>query len=98
MKQRKQMRVYDLYRLAMVGKATKIRGIHQYWCNDDVTRVCITFENIHAQWIFQCGDEQDHKNLIRCVNRMLHSISVDDYAMAFAEYNKEYRRRWADEV
>lgn len=44
MKQRKQMRVYDLYRAAIIGKTSKIRGIHQYWCNDDVTRVVITFD------------------------------------------------------
>lgn len=94
MKQRKQMRVYDLYRSVIVGKATKIKGIHQYWCNDDVTRVCITFDSDPAQWIFQCRDEQDHKNVIRCVNRMLHSVSVENYSIVFAAYSREYRRRW----
>lgn len=101
MKQRKQMRVYDLYRLAIVDKASKIRGIHQYWCNDDVTRAVIAFENDKTSWIFCCRDEQDHKNLIRCVNRMLHFIEVERYDVALAEYNdynKEYHRRWTDEA
>ena len=95
MKQRKQMRVYDLYRFAIVGKATKIRGIHNYWCNEIVTNVCITFENDPGCWVFKCIDEQDHKNLIRCVNKMLHLINAEDYGAVFAEYNREYRRRWS---
>ena len=101
MKQRKQMRVYDLYRLAIVGKTSKIRGIHQYHCNVSVTSVCITFENDPTQWVFYCKDEQDHKNLIRCVNRMAHFIEVERYDVALAEYNdynKEYYRRWPDET
>lgn len=101
MKQRKQMRVYDLYRFAIVGKTSKIRGVHQYWCNDDVTRVCVAFESDPASWKFCCRDEQDHKNLIRCVNRMVHFIEVERYDVALAEYNdynKEYHRRWTDEA
>ena len=101
MKQRKQMRVYDLYRFAIVGKTSKIRGIHLYWCNETVTSVCITFDGDPTQWVFQCRDEQDHKNLIRCVNRMLHFIEVERYDVALSEYNdycKEYHRRWTDEA
>lgn len=101
MKQRKQMRVYDLYRFAIVGKTSKIRGIHRYWCDITVTSVVIAFENDNASWSFQCRDEQDHKNLIRCVNRMLHFIEVERYDVALAEYNdynKEYHRRWTDET
>lgn len=101
MKQRKQMRVYDLYRFAIVDKTSKIRGIRQYWCSETVTDVCITFEGDPAQWVFWCKDEQDHKNLIRCVNRMLHFIEVERYDVALAEYNdycKEYHRRWTDET
>ena len=101
MKQRKQMRVYDLYRFAMVGKTSKIRGIRRYWCDVTATSVCISFENDPAQWSFCCRDEQDHKNLIRCVNRMVHFIEVEQYDVALAEYNdynKEYHRRWTDEA
>lgn len=101
MKQRKQMRVYDLYRFAIVGKTSKIRGIHQYQCDEAVTRVCIAFESDPAPWEFCCKDEQDHKNLIRCVNRMLHFIEVERYDVALAEYNdynNEYHRRWTDEA
>lgn len=101
MKQRKQIRVYDLYRLAIVGKTSKIRGIHQYWSNKDVTNVCIAFEHDPAQWVFPCKDEQDHKNLIRCANRMLHFIETDRCDVALAEYNdycKEYHGRWTDEA
>ena len=97
MKQRKQMRVYDLYRFAIVDKTSKIRGIRQYRCNVSVTSVSITFENDPASWYFPCKDEQDHKNLIRCVNRMLHFIEVERYDVALAEYNdycNEYHRRW----
>ena len=100
MKQRKQMRVYDLYRLAIVGKTSKIRGIHLYWCNDDVTSVCISFEKDPAQWAFHCEDEQDHKNLIRCVNRMHHFIEVERYDVALDEYNdycNEHDSRWREE-
>lgn len=101
MKQRKQMRVYDLYRLAIVEKTSKIRGIHRYWCNESVTYVCISFEHDPAQWVFHCDDEQDHKCLIRCVNRMLHFIEIERYDVALAEYNdykNEYHRRWTDEA
>lgn len=103
MKQRKQMRVYDLYRLAIVGKTSKIRGIHQYLCNMKVTDVRIVFEDYPSfvSWYFRCKDEQDHKNLIRCVNRMLHFIEVERYDVALAEYNdynNEYHRRWTDEA
>lgn len=102
MKQRKQMRVYDLYRLAIAGKTSKIRGIHQYQCDEAVTSVCITLEDnpFPSHWYFRCKDEQDHKNLIRCVNRMLHFIEVERYDVALSEYNdycKEYHRRWTDE-
>lgn len=99
MKQRKQMRVYDLYRFAIVGKTSKIRGIRQYWCNDDVTRACISFEKDYT-YIFCCRDEQDHKNLIRCVNKMAHFIEIERVDIALAEYNdykNEYHRRWTDE-
>ena len=99
MKQRKQMRVYDLYRFAIVGKTSKIRGIHQYRCNKTVTGVRIAFEK-DCTYIFCCRDEQDHKSLIRCVNRMLHFIEVERYDVALSEYNdynKEYHRRWIDE-
>lgn len=101
MKQRKQMRVYDLYRLAIVEKTSKIRGIHRYWCNESVTSVCISFEHDPAQWVFYCKDEQDHKNLIRCVNKMVHFIEIghyDDALTAFYDYNREYHRRWANEA
>ena len=100
MKQRKQMRVYDLYRSVIVGKATKIRGIQRYWCNDDVTRVCIIFDGDPALWAFLCRDEQDHKNIIRCVNRILQFINAEEHDAAlieYSDYNKEYHRRWADE-
>lgn len=99
MKQRKQMRVYDLYRFAIVGKTSKIRGIHRYWCDITATSVVITFEDDPASWSFQCRDEQDHKNLIRCVNKMLYFLKVRRYDIALAkynEYNKEYHRRWTD--
>ena len=101
MKQRKQMRVYDLYRFAIVKKTSKIRGIRQYWCDRTVANVCIAFENDNTSWLFHCKDEQDHKNLIRCVNRILHFIEVEQYDVALAEYNdycKEYHRRWTDET
>ena len=101
MMQRKQMRVYDHYRFAIVGKISKIRGIYRYWCDITVTSVVIAFENDNASWSFQCRDEQDHKNLIRCVNRMLHFIEVERYDVALAEYNdynKEYHGRWTDET
>ena len=103
MKQRKQMRVYDLYRLAIVEKTSEIRGIHQYRCNETVTGVSITFEDspFPHHWYFSCKDEQDHKNLIRCVNKMLHFIEVARYDIALAAYNdycKEYHRRWANEA
>ena len=101
MKQRKQMRVYDLYRFAIVGKTSEIRGIHQYRCNETVTDVCITFEDDPVPWSFSCKDEQDHKNLIRCVNKMVHFIKVGRYDIALAKYNdygKEYHRRWTDEA
>lgn len=100
MKQRKQIRVYDLYRLAIAGKTSKIRGIHRYWCDITVTSVVIAFENDNASWSFQCRDEQDHKRLIRCVNRMLRFIETDRSDLALAEYNdyrNEYHRRWTDE-
>lgn len=100
MKQRKQMRVYDLYRFAIVGKTSKIRGIRHYSCDKTVTFVYITFDNDPASWSFYCKDEQDHKNLIRCVNRMVHFIETERGDLALAEYNdydKEYRRRWTDE-
>ena len=98
MKQRKQIRVYDLYRMAIIGKASKIRGIHQYGCNDDVTRVVITFDGDPGQWVFCCKDEQDHKNLIRCVNKMAHFIETNRYDIALCarnDYHREYHRRWA---
>lgn len=101
MKQRKQMRVYDLYRLAIVGKTSKIRGIHQYRCDKNVTVVGITFENYPGYWVFLCKDEQDHKNLIRCVNKMVHLIKIEREDIALAEYddyNREYCRRWKDET
>lgn len=100
MKQRKQMRVYDLYRLAIVGRTSEIRGIRHYSCDKTVTNMYITFENDPASWSFCCKDEQDHKNLIRCVNRMLHFIETERYDVALGEYNdynREYHRRWIDE-
>lgn len=101
MKQRKQMRVYDLYRLAMVGKTSKIRGIQEYKCDETMSRTIIVFEYNPISWIFYCKDEQDHKSLIRCVNRMLHFIKIEDYDMALVAYNdyyNEYYRRWEDEA
>lgn len=103
MKQRKQIRVYDLYRLAITGKASKIRGIHQYRCDETVTSACITLEDnpLPSHWYFRCRDEQDHKNLIRRVNKMVHFIEVGRYDIALAEYNdynREYHRRWIDEA
>lgn len=101
MKQRKQMRVYDLYRLAIVGRTSGIRGILHYSCDKTVTNVYVSFEHDPAQWVFYCKDEQDHKSLIRCVNRMLHFIEIERYDVALAEYNDyntEYHRRWTDET
>ena len=101
MKQRKQMRIYDLYRLAITGRTSEIRGIRQYQCNDGVTRVCISFDDDEfGPWYFRCKDEQDHKNLIRCVNKMIYFINAGrcDIALcAYNDYNREYHRRWADE-
>lgn len=99
MKQRKQMRVYDLYRLAITGKTSKIRGIHQYQCNKNVTYANVTFED-NDTWVFSCKDEQDHKNLIRCVNKMVHFIRMNRYDVAlcaYNDYNREYHRRWGDD-
>lgn len=100
MKQRKQMRVYDLYRLAITGRTSEIRGIRQYQCNKNVTIVYITFEDNNT-WVFYCKDEQDRKNLIRCVNKMVRFIETERGDLALAEYNdydNEYRRRWKDET
>lgn len=99
MKQRKQMRVYDLYRLAITGRTSEIRGIRQYQCNKTVTIVSITFED-NDTWVFYCKDEQDRKNLIRCVNKMVRFILMNRYDIAlcaYNDYNREYYRRWADE-
>ena len=96
MRQRKQMRVYDLYRLAIVGKTSKIRGIRQYQCDKNVTDVDVTFED-NDTWCFRCKDEQDHKNLIRCVNKMIYFINAGRYDIAlcaYNDYNREYHRRW----
>lgn len=98
MKQRKQIRVYDLYRMAIIGKASKIRGIRHYSCDDAVIRVYIIFDGPRlVPWVFRCKDEQDHKNLIRCVNKMIHFIEIgrEDTALAeYNDYNREYNRRW----
>lgn len=99
MKQRKQMRVYDLYRLAIAGRTSEIRGIRQYQCNKTVTIVSITFED-NVTWVFYCRDEQDRKNLIRCVNKMAHFIEMQFYDFALRarnDYYREYHRRWGSD-
>ena len=100
MKQRKQMRIYDLYRLAITGRTSEIRGIRQYQCNKNVTIVSITLKDNDTR-VFYCRDEQDRKNLIRCVNKMVHFIRMNRYDVAlcaYNDYNREYHRRWGDET
>lgn len=76
-KQKKQFRLYDIYRYAATGIMSNIAGIVSYECNDDASTIVVRFEDCTGE--FRKGvaknyfskNEFELKQIIKEVNKRL---------------------------
>ena len=75
MKQKKQFRLYDIYRSVCTNYKSVIRGINSYETkqyNDKFISVKIVF-NDGAEWFGYYSDEDELKELVTNVNKRLNN-------------------------
>ena len=72
-KQRKQLRLHDVYRCAVTGQVSDIRGIYHYDVSRDATelRVCFGDDKLPMEFVFLANDEAELRDTIYRINRML---------------------------
>ena len=76
-KQKKQFRLYDIYRYAATGQMSEISGIVSYECNDDASTIVVRFEDHTGE--FEQGvaknyfarNEFELKQIVKEVNQRL---------------------------
>lgn len=70
---KKQFRLYDIYRTAVTGDTSAIKGIKSYYAIKlkHSLHVRITFENTIGEFDTYCDDEKQAKLLVREVNKRL---------------------------
>lgn len=70
---KKQFRQYDIYRTAVTGNMSAIKGIKSYYAIKlkDSLHIRVTFENEIGEFDTYCDDEKQVKLLVREVNKHL---------------------------
>lgn len=74
MKQKKQFRLYDIYRASVTNYKSAIKGIKSYYVMqllDHSLHIRITFENEIGEFDTYCSEENELKLLVREVNKHL---------------------------
>ena len=76
LKEKKQFRLYDIYRYAATGIMSNIRGIDSYECNDDASTVVVRFVDITGEFNelsvnYFAKSEYDLKQIVKEVNKRL---------------------------
>ena len=69
-KYKKQFRLYDIYRYAVTGVESKIKGIHSYEVNRDATAMTIRFGDEYIK-VYFASNEAELKDIVRAVNKRL---------------------------
>lgn len=68
MKIKKQFRLFDLYRYAILGLKSQFEGIEDYDCNNDVSVIIVTFCG-GGQRIYFAQNENELKDTIKHINK-----------------------------
>lgn len=70
-KDKKQFRLYDIYRYAATGTESHIRGIHSYEVNRDATVMTVRFGDYDHSKIYFASNEQELRDIVRSINKHL---------------------------
>lgn len=73
---KKQFRLYDIYRYAATNEPSHIKGIARYTVNADATQINVWFNDDAAPQNYVAGNEQDRKDIIRAVNKVLNNCNT----------------------
>ena len=70
-KNKKQFRLYDIYRCAATGCISKIVGIETYEANKDASTINITLKNDSMSRVYFCSNEDERKDVVKLINKKL---------------------------
>lgn len=76
-REKKQFRLYDIYRYAATGNMSNIRGIISYECSDDASCVVVRFVDHTGEFkhgipkMYFAKTEYDLKQIVKEVNKRL---------------------------
>lgn len=76
-KQKKQFRLYDVYRYATTTQMSNIAGLLSYECNRDATTLTVRFIDYSGKYetgipkIYFCNTEKELKKAIKSINKQL---------------------------
>ena len=74
MKQKKQFRLYDVYRYAVTGVQSNIEGISEYEVNKECTCIKVAFTDGTSRYDWP-KNETELKTFIRYTNKLLNNCN-----------------------
>jgi hypothetical protein len=90
-KERKQLRLHDIYRCAVTGLVSNIRGILHYDVSRDATelRICVGDDNnLPLEFTFLANDEAELRDTIYRINKMLNGSNPPRHKVNHARGEK----------
>jgi hypothetical protein len=75
-KQKKQFRLYDIYRYIVTGETSQIKGIHSYDCNKDGSIITVDYDNF-VVYTYVASTEDELKNVVTIINKQLGNCSTN---------------------
>jgi hypothetical protein len=75
-KVKRQFRLYDIYRYAATGIASRIEGIHSYEVNRTATTMTVRFGEYACSKIYFADNEDELREIVRSINKRLGNCEI----------------------